>query len=82
MVVIRLIHLGGHHVSNSFFRPQFSQNPGGNITPIGSASTVVAVTMMHKYQIKMSFAGFVSKAFIFAFVQLVIATFYVVLFLS
>ena len=38
--------------------------------------------MMHKYQIKMSFAGFVSKAFIFAFVQLVIATFYVVLFLS
>ncbi|MBD70886.1 hypothetical protein CMK21_12295, partial [Candidatus Poribacteria bacterium] len=27
MVVIRLIHLGGHHVSNSFFRPQFFQNP-------------------------------------------------------
>ena len=60
----------------------FGSNLGGNITPIGSASTVVAVTMMHKYQIKMSFAGFVSKAFIFAFVQLVIATFYVVLFLS
>ena len=37
----------------------FGSNLGGNITPIGSASTVVAVTMTHKYQIKMSFAGFV-----------------------
>jgi len=57
----------------------FGANLGGNITPIGSASTVVAVTMMHKYGVKMSFAGFVGKAFVFALVQLLLATVYVVL---
>jgi Na+/H+ antiporter NhaD/arsenite permease-like protein len=60
----------------------FGANLGGNITPIGSASTVVAVTMMHKYDIKMSFGGFVAKAFLFALVQLLIATVYVVLVLG
>ena len=57
----------------------FGANLGGNITPIGSASTVVAVTMMHKYGVRMSFAGFVGKAFVFALVQLLLATVYVVL---
>ncbi len=55
----------------------FGANLGGNITPIGSASTVVAVTIIHKYNLKMSFGGFVKVAVPFAAVQLVIALGYV-----
>ena len=54
----------------------FGANLGGNITPIGSASTVVAVTLMHKANIKLSFSGFVAKAFIFAVLQLLLASLY------
>ena len=57
----------------------FGANLGGNITPIGSASTVVAVTLIHKYRIQLSFIGFVTKAFAFAFLQLVLASIYLLL---
>jgi len=59
----------------------FGANLGGNLTPIGSASTVVAVTVMHKYKIKLSFVGFVLAALPFAIIQLVLATIYVMVFL-
>lgn len=59
----------------------FGANLGGNITPIGSASTLVAVTIIHKNKLEMSFAGFVKVAAPYAAVQLVIATAYVLLFL-
>jgi Na+/H+ antiporter NhaD/arsenite permease-like protein len=55
----------------------FGANLGGNITPIGSASTLVAVTIIHKYELKLSFADFVKKAVPFAAMQLVIALAYV-----
>lgn len=55
----------------------FGANLGGNLTPIGSASTLVAVTIMHKHKLHMSFIGFVKIAFIYAMVQLVLATVYV-----
>ena len=55
----------------------FGANLGGNISPIGSASTLVAVTIIHKHGLKLSFAGFVAKAFPFALVQIAIATVYV-----
>ena len=55
----------------------FGCNLGGNITPIGSASTVVAVTIIHKYEIKLSFMGFVKMAVPFAILQLIIATIYI-----
>ncbi len=48
----------------------FGANLGGNITPIGSASTLVAVTIIHKSEIKLSFADFVKQAVPFATVQL------------
>ncbi len=57
----------------------FGANLGGNITPIGSASTLVAVAMIHRYGIKLSFMGFVTKAVGFAAVQIVLAVVYVVL---
>jgi len=59
----------------------FGANLGGNITPIGSASTLVAVTIIHKHGIHLSFVDFVKKAGIFAFLQLVLAVFYVLVFI-
>jgi Na+/H+ antiporter NhaD/arsenite permease-like protein len=57
----------------------FGANLGGNLTPIGSASTLVAVTVIHKHGLTLSFAGFVKKALPFAIVQLVLAVGYVLL---
>jgi Na+/H+ antiporter NhaD/arsenite permease-like protein len=57
----------------------FGANLGGNLTPIGSASTVVAVTVMAKNDVKLSFLAFVKAAFPFAFLQLILATVYVLL---
>ncbi len=59
----------------------FGANLGGNITPIGSASTLVAVTIIHKHGLKLSFAGFVKVAVPYAAIQLAMATAYVLLFL-
>ena len=60
----------------------FGANLGGNITPIGSASTLVAVTIIHKHKLPLSFAGFVRAALPFALVQIAVATIYVLVFLS
>ncbi len=57
----------------------FGANLGGNLTPIGSASTVVAVTLMHKYDVPLSFMRFVRLAFPYAVIQLVLAVIYVLL---
>jgi Na+/H+ antiporter NhaD/arsenite permease-like protein len=59
----------------------FGANLGGNITPIGSASTLVAVTLIHKYKLPLSFGGFVSKALPYAGLQIALATVYVLVFL-
>jgi len=59
----------------------FGANLGGNLTPIGSASTLVAVTIMHKHKLPISFAGFVKHAAPFAAVQIILAALYVVVFL-
>ena len=60
----------------------FGCNLGGNLTPIGSASTLVAVTIMHKNEVSMPFARFVVLALPFAIMQIVLATAYVLLFLA
>lgn len=57
----------------------FGANLGGNITPIGSASTVVAMTVIKKQDVDLSFLGFVKMALPFAIVQLILATFYLLL---
>jgi Na+/H+ antiporter NhaD/arsenite permease-like protein len=57
----------------------FGANLGGNLTPIGSASTLVAVTIMHKQDLGVSFLGFVKKAAPFAALQLLLAVGYVLL---
>ncbi|MFP6649349.1 MAG: SLC13 family permease [Pirellulaceae bacterium] len=74
--------LGTPHDSALWWSVVFGANLGGNLTPIGSASTLVAVTLMHKYELPMSFAKFVKTAFPFAAVHLVIATIYVLLVLG
>jgi Na+/H+ antiporter NhaD/arsenite permease-like protein len=57
----------------------FGANLGGNLTPIGSASTLVAVTIIHKHGLHLTFAGFVRKALPFALAQIAVATGYVLL---
>ncbi|GAB5404707.1 MAG: hypothetical protein Aurels2KO_29380 [Aureliella sp.] len=75
-----LSNLGTSGDSPLWWSVVFGANLGGNITPIGSASTLVAVTIIHKHKLAMSFGGFVKVALPFAAVQLVIATLYVLLF--
>ena len=58
----------------------FGANLGGNITPIGSASTVVAATIMHKHRVGVSFGRFVALAIPYAALQLLLAVAYVLLF--
>ena len=59
----------------------FGANLGGNLTPIGSASTLVAVTIIHKNKLELSFAQFVKRALPFALVHIALATAYVLVFL-
>jgi len=55
----------------------FGANLGGNITPIGSASTVVAATIIHRQKLKLGFMDFVKIAIPFALMQIVLAIIYV-----
>ena len=57
----------------------FGANLGGNITPIGSASTVVAVTIMKKNGLKVTFLEFVKIGAVFAAVQLILASGYLLI---
>ena len=57
----------------------FGANLGGNITPIGSASTLVAVTIIHKHGLRLPFATFVKTALPYALLQLVLAAVYLLL---
>ena len=57
----------------------FGANLGGNITPIGSASTLVAVTIIHKNKISLSFMGFVTRAVPYALLQLALAVGYLLI---
>ncbi|MEM7245359.1 MAG: SLC13 family permease [Acidobacteriota bacterium] len=57
----------------------FGANLGGNLTPIGSASSLVAVTIIHRQGLKLSFAQFVKHALPFALLQLAVAVVYVLL---
>ena len=52
----------------------FGANLGGNVTPIGSASTLVAVTIIHKHDLAMSFGRFVKLAISFAALHIALAT--------
>jgi Na+/H+ antiporter NhaD/arsenite permease-like protein len=60
----------------------FGANLGGNITPIGSASTLVAVAIIHKAKLPLSFGKFVRTAIPFAAVQLGLAAVYILVFLT
>ena len=74
--------IGGDPSSPFWWSVVFGANLGGNLTPIGSASTLVAVTIIHKNQLHLSFLGFVKAAVPFALMQLFVALLYVVLVLG
>lgn len=71
-------NLGAPESSTLWWSVIFGANLGGNITPIGSASTLVAVTIMHKHKLPLSFAAFVKAAIPYAVVQILLALVYVV----
>lgn len=75
--VLAKILAGTPSDSNLWWATIFGSNLGGNFTPIGSASTLVAVAIIHKNKLPMSFGGFVKVAVPFAVVQLLIASGYV-----
>lgn len=54
----------------------FGANLGGNITPIGSASTVVAMTIISRQKLPLTFVGFVKLAVPFATMQIILAVIY------
>lgn len=60
----------------------FGANLGGNFTPIGSASTVVAVAVMHKHDLPLTFVAFVKKALPFALMHVLLALVYVLVVLA
>ena len=76
-----LVNLGTPADSALWWSVVFGANLGGNLSPIGSASTLVAVTIMHKHKLPMSFGAFIKAAVPFAGIQLALATVYVLLFL-
>ncbi|MEO0584422.1 MAG: SLC13 family permease [Bacteroidota bacterium] len=67
----------GELTTNTWWALIYGANLGGNITPIGSASTVVAVTIIARNKLKLGFIGFVVKAIPFALIHLVLASIYV-----
>jgi Na+/H+ antiporter NhaD/arsenite permease-like protein len=78
MLASILHSLGAPNSSGLWWAVIFGSNLGGNLTPIGSASTLVAVTIMHKHQIRMTFLQFMRLAFLFAIVQIGLALVYVI----
>jgi Na+/H+ antiporter NhaD/arsenite permease-like protein len=69
--------LGTPSSSGLWWSVIFGANLGGNLTPIGSASTLVAVTLMHKHKVPISFASFVKMALPYAAMQIALAVVYV-----
>jgi len=57
----------------------FGADLGGSFTPIGSASTVIAFTIMYKEKVKITFFEFVKIGSLFAVVQLILASVYLFL---
>ncbi len=80
MLASILKDLGAPNDSSLWWSVIFGANLGGNLTPIGSASTLVAVTIMHKHQVSMSFIKFVKYSIGFAAAQILLAIIYVVVF--
>ena len=82
-ILAKVLHdLGTASDSALWWSVVFGANLGGNITPIGSASTLVAVTIMHKHNLKLSFVGFIKMAIPYALVHIALATMYVLIFLT
>jgi Na+/H+ antiporter NhaD/arsenite permease-like protein len=81
-VLARILAAMHHPDPGLWWAVVFGANLGGNITPIGSASTVVAVTIMHKHELGMGFGRFVRTALPFALIQILLAVVYVVVFVA
>ncbi len=56
----------------------FGASLGGNLTPIGAASTVIAITIIRKEGIELTFLGYTKTGAIFVVAQLTLASVYLV----
>ncbi len=81
MLASILKSLGAPNESGLWWSVIFGANLGGNLTPIGSASTLVAVTLIHKHDLHLSFGQFVKVAFPYALLQIGLAIVYVLVIL-
>ncbi len=63
--------------SNLWWATIFGANLGGNFTPIGSASTLVAVAIMQRNKLPINFGSFVKTAAPFAVLHVLLASIYV-----
>lgn len=77
MLASILKSLGAPDSSGLWWSVIFGANLGGNITPIGSASTLVAVTLIHKHRLHLPFGRFVKAALPYALLQIGLAIVYV-----
>ncbi len=57
----------------------FGCNLGGNLTPIGSASTVVALTIMKRQKLDVTFFQFIKTALPFALTHLALGSLYILI---
>ncbi len=55
----------------------FGANLGGNLTPIGSVSSLVAIAIMQKHGVKMPFMAFCRKVFPFVLIEIALSMLYV-----
>jgi Na+/H+ antiporter NhaD/arsenite permease-like protein len=73
--------LGTPSESRLWWAVVFGANLGGNLTPIGSASTLVAVTIANREGLSLGFGRFIRLAIPFALLQLCLAVVYDLVFL-
>ncbi|MCA9628054.1 MAG: hypothetical protein KC766_10320 [Myxococcales bacterium] len=76
-MLAKILGASGEAPMSQWWAVVFGANLGGNLTPIGSASTVVAVTIMTRYELGVGFARFVRLALPFALMQIGLAIAYV-----
>ena len=55
----------------------FGANLGGNLTPIGSASNIIGLSILRKEGIVIGWSDWIKKVGVFALILIIVATFYV-----
>ncbi|MFQ5748447.1 MAG: SLC13 family permease [Planctomycetota bacterium] len=76
-MLAKIFHGTEMATSGNWWSVIFGANLGGNFTPIGSASTLVAVTLIHGQKVRLTFLDFVRTSFPLAALHVALAVLYV-----